>query len=200
MTSHLLHVALKDRTRDAVELRLWTDNENNAEVRDLSRATLQPLLDRAERDYYTLSDEDGAAVGQQLFRWINGDDQILANALRGVPAGGGAVVLCLALEKGLAERPAPTGGRTRSGSPTSPTCPPGKAGATPPWSSSGGAAASSAGPPAKPCTPASPCAPCAWPAGTAGHPRAWSTRATAACNTPPRSTAPNWPLPDWRPA
>ena len=78
--------------------------------RDLSiSAEVAPLLAAAETDYYvpdTLRDPARLpAIGQTLYRWLDGDDRFLTRALDGVRGQPGAVALLLEQGAGLEHLP-----------------------------------------------------------------------------------------------
>ncbi|AUB44535.1 Serine/threonine protein kinase (plasmid) [Nostoc flagelliforme CCNUN1] len=77
----ILHLDLKLVGDRYAELRLFWDNPNNCQSRQLSLTEITKLIQKVETDYYTRLPEDYAKTGQALYNWLDGSDRIFQSAI-----------------------------------------------------------------------------------------------------------------------
>ncbi|NJO19320.1 MAG: hypothetical protein HC838_03540 [Spirulinaceae cyanobacterium RM2_2_10] len=99
----VLHLDLKPKQDDWVELRCHRDNPNDYDSRNLPLAQIADLLERAETDYYTRLPVDYVQTGRRLFDWLDGEAGWLRQACQSVRGEG--LILALAVTGGLAHLP-----------------------------------------------------------------------------------------------
>jgi hypothetical protein len=105
----ILHIRLTPQGSDYVSLRYFWDNPNQSEERRLPLAEIQELGNQAETDYYQAETDyyripvDYAITGQKLYHWLDGNNRLLANALKESQQQG--LIIAIAADKGLAHLP-----------------------------------------------------------------------------------------------
>ena len=98
-----LHIQLVEVEEDIVELRYFFAQTSQYEPQILNLAAIQALLKQAKRDYYIGQQPDLAAIGQQLFFWLDGDGRWLSRAIANCPSEG--LILAIATSAKLAHLP-----------------------------------------------------------------------------------------------
>ena len=81
----------------------WSGSENPAVPRDLALAEIKDLAAQAETYYYTGPAD--VSVGRRLFRWLDGPDRALSQAIEAAHHGDGPLVLAIHATQGLAHLP-----------------------------------------------------------------------------------------------
>ncbi|MBD2563135.1 MULTISPECIES: CHAT domain-containing protein [Nostoc] len=99
----ILHLDLKLVGDRYAELRLFWDNPNNCQSRQLPLAEITELIQKVETDYYTRLPEDYAKTGQALYNWLDGSDRIFQSAISQHKREG--IVLAIAATEKLAHLP-----------------------------------------------------------------------------------------------
>ncbi|MBE5229016.1 MAG: GUN4 domain-containing protein [Microcystis aeruginosa PMC 728.11] len=99
----ILHISLTPQGSDYVSLRYFWDNPNQYEERRLPLAEIKDLGNQAETNYYTRIPVDYAITGQKLYHWLDGNNRLLANALKESQQQG--LIIAIAADKGLAHLP-----------------------------------------------------------------------------------------------
>lgn len=98
----ILHLDLKPIGDDYAEFRYFWDNPNDSQSRQLPLSEIKELIEKAERDYYTISPEDYAKTGQALYNWLD-ESGVLEQAIKKSRRDG--IVLAIAATQGLAHLP-----------------------------------------------------------------------------------------------
>src|SRR5205814_10115503 len=101
MTTPIIHVELVEQARDALELRLWHANPNEAQTRIVTLAEIADLVSRAETDYYDAAIAKLRATGERLFRWLDGGERWLSRAIESYANQAQVVALAIATPRGL---------------------------------------------------------------------------------------------------
>ncbi|MEJ6486920.1 CHAT domain-containing protein, partial [Nostoc punctiforme UO1] len=99
----ILHISLQNIGDNYAEFRYFWDNPNDYQSRQLPLAEIKELIEKAERDYYTISPEDHAKTGQALYNWLDGSDRILQREIDKYWRSG--IVLAIATTERLAHLP-----------------------------------------------------------------------------------------------
>ncbi|MEH1800438.1 MAG: CHAT domain-containing protein [Nostoc sp.] len=99
----ILHLDLKLVGDRYAQLRLFWDNPNNCQSRQLPLAEITELIQKVETDYYTRLPEDYAKTGQALYNWLDGSDPIFQSAISQHKREG--IVLAIAATEKLAHLP-----------------------------------------------------------------------------------------------
>ncbi|MDZ7957068.1 MAG: GUN4 domain-containing protein [Aulosira sp. DedQUE10] len=99
----ILHLDLKLVGDRYAQLRLFWDNPNNCQSRQLPLAEITELIEKVETDYYTRLPEDYAKTGQALYNWLDGSDRIFQSAISQHKREG--IVLAIAATEKLAHLP-----------------------------------------------------------------------------------------------
>ncbi|OQY57802.1 MAG: hypothetical protein B6245_15210 [Desulfobacteraceae bacterium 4572_88] len=101
----VLHIQIRPKDRDTADLRYFFDNPNDFKARTLNMASVEKLIDEAEKRYYVhqiLADLTG--TGKALYNWLDGEDRFLTepiNACRGTET----LALAISTEGKLAHLP-----------------------------------------------------------------------------------------------
>jgi tetratricopeptide (TPR) repeat protein len=101
----ILHVELVEQTSTSLELRLWGDNPNQIRTRTLALDDIGPLVAQAETDYYSPLPAKLQEVGQTLFRWLDGGERWLSQAIVAAANQGPVLVLAISTPHGLGHLP-----------------------------------------------------------------------------------------------
>ncbi|QIR38505.1 CHAT domain-containing protein [Tolypothrix sp. PCC 7910] len=99
----ILHLDLKPVGDRYAQLRLFWDNPNNCQSRQLPLTEITGLIQKVETDYYTRLPEDYAKTGQALYNWLDGSDRIFQSAISQHKREG--IVLAIAATAKLAHLP-----------------------------------------------------------------------------------------------
>lgn len=99
----ILHLDLKLVGDRYAQLRLFWDNPNNCQSRQLPLAEITELIKKVETDYYTRLPEDYAKTGQALYNWLDGSDRIFQSTISQHKREG--IVLAIAATEKLAHLP-----------------------------------------------------------------------------------------------
>ena len=101
-----LHVELVEQTPAALQLRFWRDNPNDVSPpRTLALSEIDDLVRAAETDYYSPLPAKLEEVGQRLFRWLDGGDRLLTNAIGAAANQSPVLVLAISMPHRLAHLP-----------------------------------------------------------------------------------------------
>ncbi|MEA5628209.1 CHAT domain-containing protein, partial [Nostoc sp. UHCC 0251] len=78
----ILHLDLKPIDEEHAEFRFFWDKPDDYQSRQLLLTEIANLIQKAEIDYYKILPADYARTGQTLYKWLDGSDRLLTNALK----------------------------------------------------------------------------------------------------------------------
>ncbi len=77
-----VHVSLRAGGGSRVEMRYWGDDPNQFRSQTLDRGEIEALVQKSETFYENVAEPDLVAIGQELYRWLDGSDRWLASEFR----------------------------------------------------------------------------------------------------------------------
>jgi len=98
----ILHLCLRPNGDSTAEVRLFHDNPNQHQHRILPLEQIRELLRQAETGYYVQARMQipHGQVGRQLYQWLEGEGQLLSQALEPLRRTGGVIAVSVAGQLG----------------------------------------------------------------------------------------------------
>jgi len=100
-----LHISLKLKDTDFVELRYFFDNPYDYTKRNLSIKSIHHLIDIVETNYYTVVPVDFRKTGIDLYRWLDSADRFLSRAIESCRGTVDVLVLAISTAGKMAHLP-----------------------------------------------------------------------------------------------
>lgn len=78
----VLYIEIRPADKETADLRYFFDNPNDFKARTLKMASVEELIDEAEKFYYVpRALADLVRIGKQLFLWLDGEDRFLSEPI-----------------------------------------------------------------------------------------------------------------------